>query len=686
MAKLIEEESSLFDLPDVRLKKSDRLLRVFEDIHDHIYANDGLSTQDVFVEVIKILFAKIYDEKQVKANFYITEEEYESLSHGKLNKDFKTRFDQLIKATFRDFSDVLDDSDELKIKDSTVAYVVHKLQEINLSESSGDVKGLAFQKFLLSSQRADRGQFFTPEQVVRLCVEIIRPSKDQKVLDPACGSGGFLSQAMKFVFNGDLSDASKKERKNYVQNNIFGIEINKMIAKVAKMRLILEGDGFSNLANFDSLSNWENIDFKKNGLPRGEKIKGYFDVILTNPPFGSQGRITNKSVLREFDLAYKWDKFDQKFIKTDEFQNGQVSDILFIERCLDFLKMGGKMAIVLPDGLFENSSLDYVRQYIQQRSKILSVTKLPFETFIPFGTGVKVSLLFLQKIKDINEKAGSRVFFAKVDKIGYKGNKNGSIVYKTDSSGRRILSDNGEHVIDEDISDIVDKYSRFLKNKTTFSEEGCFVVDHNELQDRFDFDFYKPSYRRMEENLLKRGARRLGDLVDIVKDRSKKLRIKDEQVRYVELADINADYCEISSSTMMYVHELPSRASFEIKAGDIITAVAGNSIGTGKHMSALVANEYAGAICTNGFRILRPKDGLDKLYLLYYLRTELFLKQVFKLRTGAAIPAISDDDLMNVLVYLPPKRELEKIIDRMNRSFKLREESRNLLSNIKLDF
>ncbi len=680
---ILEEEVSLFKLPDVKLKKSDRLSRVFGDIHDHIYANDGLSTQEAFAEVIKILFAKIYDEKQAKANFYITEEEYEGLRHGKSNKGFKFRFDQLIKATFKDFSDVLDDSDKIKIKDSTIAYVVYKLQEISLSESSGDVKGLAFQKFLRSSQRADRGQFFTPEQVVKLCVEIIQPNKNQKVLDPACGSGGFLSQAMKFVFNKEFSDASQREKRNYVRNNIFGIEINKMIAKVAKMRLIFEGDGFSNLGNFDSLSSWENIDFKKKDVPRGEKLRGYFDVILTNPPFGSQGRITNKLALCDFDLAYRWDKFDQKLIKSNNLQNGQVSDILFIERCLDFLKTGGKMAIVLPDGLFENSSLDYVRQYILQRSEILSVIKLPFETFIPFGTGVKVSLLFLQKIKEANKRKPSQVFFARVNKIGYKGNKNGSVVYKTDSSGRRILSNKGEHVVDEDISDIIDKYRR-LKNKTNFCEEDRFVINRNELQDRLDFDFYKPSYRHLEESLLKRGAQRLGDMVDVVKERSKKLKVKDEQVRYVELADINADYCEINNSTMMCVYELPSRASFEIKGGDIITAVAGNSLGTEKHMSALVTDEYDGAICTNGFRILRPKNGLNKLYLLYYLRTEFFLKQVFKLRTGAAIPAISDADLANILVYLPPKRELKEIIDYTDKSFKLMKEAKNLLSKVKL--
>lgn len=681
---IVLEENTLFSLPDVKLKKSDRLLRIFEDIHDHIYANDGLSTQEVFSEVIKILFAKIFDEKQAKSNFFISDDEYESLSHGKISKDFKVRFNQLIQATFKDFSDVLDDSDEIKIKDSTLAYVVHKLQEINLSESSGDVKGLAFQKFLLSSQRADRGQFFTPEQVVKLCVEIIQPGKEQKVLDPACGSGGFLSQAMKYVFNKELCEAPQKDKKAYVQRNIYGIEINKMIAKVAKMRLLLEGDGFSNLMNTDSLANWENIDFKKSGLPKGERLKGCFDIILTNPPFGSQGRITNKSVLREYDLAHKWQKIGDKYVKTNQLQNGQVSDILFIERCLDFLKDGGKMAIVLPDGIFENSSLDYVRQYIVQKAKILAVVKLPFETFIPFGTGVKVSLLFLQKGKPLNQAKIPKVFFAKVDKIGYKGNKNGTIVYKTDSSGKPILSNNGEYVVDEDISDILVKYDSFLKNKTEIHQESCFLVNHNELQDRFDFDFYKPSYRLLEQELMKRGAKRLGDLVEVIKERSKKLRIKDELIKYVELADVNADYCEISNATEMYVHELPSRASFEIKKDDIITAVAGNSIGTSKHMSALVTDEYAGAICTNGFRILRIQDEVIRYYLLYYLRTEFFLKQVFKLRTGAAIPAISDDDLTNVLVYFPSDRDVKKITENMKKSFQIREESKKLLTGITL--
>jgi len=676
-------------LPETKLNlgKSDKLLHLFEDIHNHMYANDGLSSQQSFEEMLKILFVKIFDEKKKNGSaFYITPPELENILGGKKSKDFSDRISKLEKDAADFFSDVIERNDEIKLKQSSLAYIVNKLQHINLSDSSRDVKGLAFQKFVYNKQRSDRGQFFTPEQVVDLCVRIIKPRRGEKILDPACGSAGFLSQAMKYVLK--HSNVEETQSINKIGDDIFGFEINKMAAKTAKMRMILDGDGSSNIIVTDSLSDWDNLNFDINKTCNIEDktYEDYFDVILTNPPFGSQGKVTNKSSMEKFNLAHKWAQYGDTLHKTDILHNGQVPDILFIERCLDLLKYGGRMAIVLPNGDLENSSLDYVRYYINENTKVLAVVNLPFDTFIPFGTGVKASVLFLQKMNKetlSEEKANNyKIFFGKINKLGYLGNKNGSPIYKKDPNGKILIGSNGEPLIDEDVTEVVSAYDRFVSGELDDSGDDCFAVNFENLSSRLDHDYYKPSYRKMEEALKKYGAKRLGDVIKLRKQKSLKLKRRDLEVEYVELSDVNTEYNEINGALRSLVYDLPSRASYELKQGDVVTAVAGNSIGTSQHASAFVTEKFDGAICTNGFRILNAGSDIDPFYLLYYLKSDYFLKQVYKYRTGAAIPAISDEDLLNILIYIPPKEVQQDIVKKVRESFELRRKSKELLSNV----
>ena len=338
------------------------------------------------------------------------------------------------------------------------------------------------------------------------------------------------------------------------------------------------------------------------------------------------------------------------------------------------------MAIVLPNGHFENPSLEYLRYYIKQKAKILGIVNLPQETFIPYGTGVKTSLLFLEK-ETTNLRQQYPLFFGKVKKLGYMGNKNGTPTYKKDKYGQ-VISENGVPVLDEDFSQIVIDYKQFQKAGEIHSDNS-FSINYNELNGRFDYDFYSPENQMILDKLSKNSVR-LGDIVEIVKSKSSKLKDKNATVEYVELSDINANSFEIINSTPYLVHELPSRASYELKQNDIVTAIAGNSVGTKKHATALVNSEYEGAICTNGFRVLRNPQ-INPYYLLYYLHSELFLKQMMMYRTGAAIPNVSDNDLMNVLVYLPDDETIRDIAQKMEHSFALRIESSKLINNIVLN-
>ncbi len=663
------------------LEKNNALLRVFEEVHNHIYANDGLSPEQALDEAIKILFLKIYDEKNKKYEFQITPDEFESITNGKSETVFLNRFKELQQSTFDYFFNLFEKGEKIKLKNSTLGFVVNKLQNIDLLSSSNDVKGLAFQKFIHSSQRVGRGQFFTPEQIVKLCIEILQPQSDETILDPACGSGGFLTSALQYI---KINEPTKV--KKFAKDNIYGIEINRTAAKIAKMRMILDGDGFSNIVQHDSLTDWSDIDLelKKSSKSKVKTYQGFFDVILTNPPFGTQGKITDKSVLCNFDLGYKWIGSENGYFKTAELLNGQVPDILFIERSLRFLKPGGRMAIVLPNGDFENSSLSYLRNYIKEIADVFAVIKLPQETFIPSGTGVKTSILFLKK-KDASKEI-KRVFFSQITKLGYAGNKNGSLIYKKDDFGNIIKNINGDLQIDENISSVVSAYLKFKIDGLESSDENNFIIDNTDLKyARLDFEFYKPSYREMERKLLKKGARRLGDLVKIKKTKSGKLRQKDLIVKYIELSDISAQYNEIINFTEQLVHELPSRASYELKVGEIITAVAGNSIGTNSHASAYVTKDYEGCICTNGFRVLTvDTKQINPFYLLYYFKSKNFLDQVFRFRTGAAIPSLLDNDLMNILVLLPNIIEQDRIGKIIENGFKERKQYQKLIDNIEV--
>ena len=657
--------SSLFDS---LLTKEDNLLKKFEEIHDYIYANDGLSLQQTLEEFVKILFVKIFDENKNLNQFTISTEEWNDLKSGKTIYSITERTASLFEQTKQAFQDIFDSDDRIRISPIALGFTINKLQGISLVNSSQDAKGLAFQKFLSHHEKDGQGQFFTPEPVIDFCVAMMQPKPDETIIDPTCGSGGFLMSALKYLQN----NYAELNTKNVVSNNLFGLDINKSIARIAKMKLLLEANGKTNVLCTNSL---EDLDSIKLSLSHS----GGFDLVLANPPFGA--KITNPSTLSNFDLGYKWTNHNGEYHKTKSVYPNQNAEILFIERCLQLLKEGGRMAIVLPNGNFENPSLEYLRYYIKLKAKILAIVNLPPETFIPFGTGVKTSLLFLEK-ETPNKIKQYPIFFGRVRKLGYQGNKNGTALYQKDKYGQVIKNHQGQPILDEDFSVIVDAYKEFQKG-VKIECENSFSINYNELNGRFDYDFYSPENRKMFFDLNNVKTVRLGDICDIIKIKSRKLKDPNLTVEYVELSDINTHSYEIINSTTYQVHELPSRASYEIEEGDIITAIAGNSVGTRKHATALVTKEYEGSICTNGFRVLRNFK-VDSYFLLYFLKSEMFLKQMFMYRTGAAIPNVSDTDLANTLIKLPNDTTIKEISRKMKKAFELRQESRNQIESINL--
>jgi type I restriction enzyme M protein len=646
------------------LSKEDGILERFEEIHDFIYSNDGLSPQQALEEFVKVLFIKIFDEQSDKNQFMITENERKFIQSGDKVIHFLDRITRLFNETKDQYQDVFDNDDRIRLSDSALGFIVDKLQNVSLLDSATDVKGLAFQKFLSHHEKGGRGQFFTPEPVVDFCVKMIAPQQNETIIDPACGSGGFLLASLEYLRND-----TKKSTAKIIEQQLFGLDISRSIARIARMKLMLEANCKTNVFCGNTLDTLESV--KKQLGHNG------FDIVLTNPPFGAKISETDK--LLSFDLGHKWTAHKDDFSRTTILQNSQTAEILFIERSLQLLKDGGRMAIVLPNGNFDNSSLAYLRYYVKDKANVVAVVRLPQETFIPYGTGVKTSILFLEK-KSTN-KQPQDVFFSAISKLGSQGNKNGTPIFRNDKYGKPIQID-GQTVLDEDFTDVIQDFQKFQAGGDIESSVS-YSIDYSQLNGRFDYDYYSPQHRQFINKLTSDNSVRLGDICKIVKEKSKKLKIPDGLVEYVELSDINTHSFEIINSTSFFVHELPSRASYEIQTGDILTAIAGNSVGTRKHATALVSEEYDGCICTNGFRIFRNIE-IDPYFFLFFLKSEVFLNQMFMLRTGAAIPSVSDTDLANIRIYLPEQGNIKKISEVVKKSFELRIQSRQLVEQIAL--
>ncbi len=638
------------------LRPASNLSAVFDECHNYIYANEGLLKDKIFHEMVKLLVMKLYDERnaataQADLQFGITSLEYKSVL-ANVPSTFETRLVKLFDVVRTRYPSFFP-NESLRLKPLTLAYVVRQLQYISLTETPGDIKGEAFQSFVYRHQRGDRGEFFTPHPIVRLAVEMIAPQPHERVIDPACGSGGFLIETISYVcrYNPGL------DRSAYVQEFIRGIEFNPDVALSAMIRLVFEGGIGTEI-------------ICANALIDDEQYREAFDIVLTNPPFGSKGKVEDQRILKSYSLARRWNRAgDDKWEPTRNVLPGQSPEVLFIEKSLKLLRPGGRLAIVLPDGLLQNVSIAHIRHWILNQAKVLGVVSIPQEAFVPYGTGIKTSLLLLQKLPGSTRK----VFMARVQKIGY--DVKGQTVYKRDERGRLIRNASGRYVIDDDIDEIATAYGQFRDGGSQVESDAVYFVPEEMLNTRLDAEHYHPEDRRLLERLRSCGAKPLAELADILGEADDFRLASEGDIRYVAISDVDARTMQIISQQVIKPHEAPSRATYRIRKGDIITAISGASTGTFRHATALVTEDEDGAICSNGFAVLRNIRGVEPLFLLAYMRTEYYLRQVRRLMTGHAIPAISLEDLGKVLVPVPHVETQRKVSDAVARTFAMRKQA-----------
>ena len=530
------------DIETVGLYRKDQLqpakaLKIlFQRIHFKLYGEGPIKREEnVAKEFIKIIFCKILDEYSPEdlCEFRATPREQETSSGQKKVADrIRKIYSELLLDP--DFGELFAGED-LLYDDKWITYIVSELQGVMFThpETNTDALGDAYEILIPSSLKGESGQFFTPREIVRFAVSVINPSykKKELMLDTACGSGGFLTVGLEYIQNQIKQLYPQKNRdgvrlllKDYAGKYIHGMDIEPLLFKIAKSYMAILGDGKTNIYQNDSLQPISKYPSRFN-----EKIKpGTVDIITTNPPFGTKIDITDKEILKIYDLGHKL----KDGVKTNELLDGQDPDKLFLERDIQFLKNatehedGGRMVIVLPKQNLSGAEEESVelRKWILNNIDIFAVVDLPREAFQPH-TGTKTSLLFCRKVKDVKED--HPIFMAVSESVGH--DRRGNVVYRKDNSGEFEKDDNGNNIIWNDLPYILEQYHHFEKGEPIDENSGnegnpsCFLINKDEVKKdasrRIDAWYWDPQKNQLAKDLMDttnpaiKEVANLGDLV-----------------------------------------------------------------------------------------------------------------------------------------------------------------------------
>lgn len=417
------------------------LILKFKSAHNALWGGGALAPTTAFDELDKLIFCKIWDERWRENNpktkgepfdFQIIyyPEDKEDRSNLKAKTELERRVRSLYEQGRKKDSEVF--KDDIKLDKHKIFTVVQYLQDINLSETDLDTKGLAFQSFMGGFFRGDFGQFFTPNIIVDFIVKTIGVRREYKVLDTSCGSGGFLLHALKAIrdeaneiYGDDRGTSWFKYWHDFAENNLFGIEINEQISRVAKMNMIIHDDGHTNIITNDGLKSNRSIEIENRNL---KFIDNSFDLIMTNPPFGSKIKADEVSYYKDYELfETNLGIANTKERITDDnskkkWRTSQNTEILFLEKCHKYLKEGGYLAIVIPDGILTNATNQFVRDWMVEKFRIWAIVSLPQHTFAHVKAEVKSSILFLQKHpRSLTEKFEKTLVEIKAKMQGKKG-------------------------------------------------------------------------------------------------------------------------------------------------------------------------------------------------------------------------------------------------------------------------
>ena len=426
------EDIGKFKREDLNVPSNLKL--IFKAIRNHLAGNFTGATRDEELarELINLIFCKIYDEKFTRPQDVVSFR----VGIDEDKKIVKKRILEIFEKVKTKYKEVIDISDTINLDENAIAYVVGELQNYSLIESERDVIAEAFETFIGYALKGAQGQFFTPRNSVKLLGEIVNPQPDELVIDPACGSGGFLVESLRHMWK-NLDQQAKdfgwselalnEEKTATAIHKIRGIEKDNFLSKVAKAYMVIIGDGKGGIFcenSLDKPSNWKSKTKQNVNL-------GQYDVLLANPPFGKDIKVEGSEILNQYDLGYKWKSAGKTFEKTNKLKTVETPQIIFIERCLQLLKDGGRMGIVLPETFFHAPNSRYVLHKMLENNNLTWVIDLPHNTFRPHNNA-KCLAIVVEKNKPQQELINMAV----LEEIGH--DHQGKDIFRWDIETKKI--------------------------------------------------------------------------------------------------------------------------------------------------------------------------------------------------------------------------------------------------------
>jgi type I restriction enzyme M protein len=468
------EEKKTYD----ELQEKFDLSFVISRLEEMVLAQAGVN---VFEEVFKLIYAKLYDEDQ--ARNLRAKKEVHFRQYKEPKKTYAVINDELFKGAIKEWEDIFNPLAKIDLTPEQLQICVPFLEDKKFFGSGREeleIIDRAFEHLIAEVSKGQKGQYFTPRNVIKMCVKMLSPQKDEHIIDPACGSGGFLLHTMYWVWDNDLRSASLTAKQKYANRYLFGIDFDDNMRRISQALMLIAGDGRHNIFKRNSLDGRDWIGEQaeeartslksllkhfENSKQEEENRKTYrylnFDILMTNPPFA--GEITDSGLLRQYEFAKKNGKLKQKVER----------HLLFIERSLDTLRPGGRMAIVLPQGVYNNTNMEWLRGWLFEKARILAVVGLEGNTFkLPApakGTGTKTSVLFLKKWEEDEDPLDDYPIFMAVSKKSGKDNS-GEYIF-LDEKGQRIKSEGGifetagKLRLDDDLNEIAEAFVKFSKKE-----------------------------------------------------------------------------------------------------------------------------------------------------------------------------------------------------------------------------
>ena len=626
------------------LKPTHNLKTVFNSIRNYLAGNATGTTMDQSIaqQIINMIFCKIYDER-------FTRQEDEVTFRVGVDEDSAVvckRIRKLFEKVKSKYSEVIEVADEINLDDASIRYVVGELQNYCLIDTERDVVADAFEVFIQYALKGGQGQFFTPRNVIKLMVELVKPQPNEIMIDPACGSGGFLVEGMRYMWKqlekqaeefGWSESALDEEKKSCAMKCIRGIEKDSFLAKVTKAYMAILGDGKGGVFCEDALqkpSEW------KIATQQSVRLET-FDVLLANPPFGKDIKVEGRDKLGQYDLAYKWKKEGDFFTRTNTLKDAEAIQIIYVERCLGLLHKGGRMGLILPETYFHAPKTRYVLEKLIKNNNVTWMVDLPHNTFRPHNNA-KCVIIVLEKGVPQQEEINMAV----AEQMGH--DHQGKEMFRWDYTTNKIKSDE----LWDDIPIILDEIKKEKEEKFTFS------VNSQEVQKK---GVYVPRYywqNKMIEikELAEHENKTLVPISKLIKDHvlqcfdghgSPESETKGKgEIPYVRVKDIvNWEVYKDPTAKIPYeTYVANGGEKKEIKVGDVLYVRRGSyRIGS----VAMVSPFDTKALYTREILIMRIKQdnkyGLTPYYLLYLLSHQLTQMQAAnKILIETTLPNIAD--------------------------------------------